>query len=316
MTGTVLITDCDMGPADLERTVLESAGWTVVHRTCRSEVDVLDALEETAATGLLVQYAPITRKVFESFPRLRGLVRYGVGLDTVDLEAAREHGVAALNVPDYGSAEVADHATSLLTSLLRGVPWWGAATAAGQWPSRGAFPEPRELAETTLGLCGFGAIAREVSRRAQAFGMTVLAHDPFVAPDVFGDAGVEAVGGDELWERSDAVSLHMPLVEGTHGIADARRLALLGPGGILVNTARGGLVDRDALATALDDGTLSGVGLDVWWTEPADPADPLLSHPRVLATPHVAWLSPGSVRRLRTSAATRLLNVLTTEVPA
>lgn len=310
MSSTVLITDCDMGPADLERAVLEPAGYRVVSATCRTEEDVVAAVQAEDAAGLLVQYAPITAQVLQACPQVRGLARYGVGMDNVDVDAARERGVAALNVPDYGYDEVADHAMTLLLSLLRGVPAWSSATARGEWPARGDLPEPLELRECTLGLLGFGAIARTVGVRARAFGMRVLAHDPFVEAGAVRAGGAEPVDFADLWRESTAVSVHAPLTAGTRGIVDAQALGLMRPGSFLVNTARAGLVDRQALEGALADGRLAGAGLDVWWTEPADPADPLLKDPRVLLTPHVAWLSPGSVRRLRTSAAQRLLDVL------
>jgi D-3-phosphoglycerate dehydrogenase len=313
MTRSVLITDCDMGPATLEREVLEAAGYEVTHESCRTEDDVIAAVHSSGAVGLLVQYAPITRRVLESCSGVRCLVRYGVGLDSVDLDAARELDVAVLNVPDYGSAEVADHATTLLLSLLRGVPAWSAATARGEWPARGALPEPLELRGSVLGLVGFGAIAREVAVRAQAFGMRVVVHDPYVPDDAVTAAGARPVSWGELWSVSTAVSIHAPLTAATRGLVDWDALSQAGPGAYLVNTARAGLVDRDALERALAHGNLAGVGLDVWWEEPADPADPLLGHPRVLVTPHVAWLSPGSVQRLRASAAQRLLSVLEPE---
>jgi D-3-phosphoglycerate dehydrogenase len=310
MSRTVLITDCDMGSADLERSVLEPAGWAVVHEQCRTEEDVVAAVRETGAVGLLVQYAPITAAVLRACPGVRGLVRYGVGMDTVDVAAAHELGVRALNVPDYGSAEVADHTMALILGLLRGVPTWSAATAAGRWPPRGDLPEPLELRACVLGLLGFGAIAREVAARARAFGMQVLAHDPFVAPPELAAAGVRPVEFDQLWRESTAVSVHAPLTPATTGLVGATALGLLPPGSFLINCARAGLVDRAALEASLAADRLAGVGVDVWWQEPADPDDPLLRDPRVVVTPHVAWLSAGSVRRLRTSAARRLLDVL------
>ena len=310
MTGTVLITDCDMGSADLERHVLEPAGFTVVHAACETEDDVIAAVAQTNATGLLVQYAPITRRVLRESRGVRSLVRYGVGLDNIDVEAAAEFGIVALNVPHYGSAEVADQAVALLVSLLRGVPRWSAATRKGAWPTRGALPDPLELAECTLGLFGFGAIAREVAARAQAFGMTVIAFDPYVGVDTFGSAGVRQVGWEDLWKSSSAVSVHAPLLDSTRGIINAEALGMMSPGGFLINTARAALVDRSALEHALDSDHLAGVGLDVWWKEPADQNDRLLQDPRVVVTPHVAWLSPGSVTRLRSEAARLLVSAL------
>jgi D-3-phosphoglycerate dehydrogenase / 2-oxoglutarate reductase len=309
---TVLITDCDMGPADLERAVLEPAGFQVVHADCRTQDDVIQAARSSEAVGLLVQYAPISASVLGSCPQVRGVSRYGVGMDNVDTEAAAQLGVAARNVPDYGTNEVADHAITLLLSLLRGVPLWSAATASGRWPARGDLPDPVELGACTLGLLGFGAIARAVSARARAFGMRVLAHDPFVRDADVAAVGAGPVGFEELWRSSTAVSIHAPLTAGNRGIVNATALGLMEPGSFLVNTARAGLVDRSALEDALNRGQLAGVGMDVWWQEPAEADDPLVRNPRVLLTPHIAWLSAGSVRRLRTSAAQRLLDVLST----
>lgn len=315
MKGTVLITDCDMGQPDLERSVLTAAGYDLVFAECRAEDDVTTAVAECGAVGMLVQYAPITRRVLEACPDVRGLVRYGVGLDNVDLDAAAELGVQALNVPHYGSAEVADQAVSLLVSLLRGLPWWSAATRRGEWPTRGQLPDPLELSRCTLGLFGFGAIAREVARRAQVFGMSVVAHDPYVEAADFEAAGVQGVDWNDLWRLSTAVSVHAPLTDGTRGIVNSEALNQMPRGGFLVNTARAGLVDRASVEEALASGQLAGAGLDVWWQEPADPADELLQDPRIVATPHVAWLSPGSIERLRSQAAERLVEVLEGHLP-
>jgi D-3-phosphoglycerate dehydrogenase / 2-oxoglutarate reductase len=316
MSRTVLITDCDMGPADLERSVLEPAGWTVVHGSCRTEEDVVAAVGETGAAGLLVQYAPITAAVLRACPSVRGLARYGVGMDTVDVAAAQELGVAALNVPDYGAAEVADHTMALLLGLLRRVPTWSAATAAGRWPARGDLADPLELRQCVLGLVGFGAIAREVAVRARAFGMEVLAHDPFVPPTQMAARGVRAVELDELCRSSTAVSVHAPLTAATTGLVGMAAIGLMAPGSFLINCARAGLVDRAALEAGLAEGRLAGIGLDVWWEEPARTDDALLRDSRLVVTPHVAWLSAGSIRRLRTSAAQRLLDVLVADQAA
>lgn len=307
----VLITDCDMGPANLERDVLEAAGYQVVHLACKTPEEVISAVHEYDAVGLLVQYAPITAEVLHACPQVKALFRYGVGMDNVDTDAARELGIVAQNVPDYGSAEVADHAMTLLLSLLRAVPAWSAATSRGEWPTRGDLREPLELRECTLGLLGFGAIAREVAHRAQAFGMAVQVHDPYVPEASIQAAGARPVELDDLWSSSTAVSLHIPLTAQTEDLVNERRLSQMQPGSFLVNTARAGLIDRPALQNALASGQLAGVGLDVWWQEPAPADDPLTRDPKVLLTPHIAWMSPGATRRLRTYAAERLLDALT-----
>lgn len=310
MSEVALVTDSDMGEASLEREVLEAAGFTLAEASARDEDDVIAAVAETGAVGLLVQYAPITRRVLTACPGVRALVRYGVGLDNVDVAAAEEAGVEVSNVPHYGTEEVADHATTLLLSLLRGVPWWSAATAMGEWPARGAYPDPSELSRQVLGLLGFGAIARAVARRAQAFGMRVIATDPYVDDDAFSVLRVRRAAWEELWRGSTAISVHAPLDDSTRGCVDAAALSLLPPGAVLVNTARAGLVDRSAIESSLAAGHLGGFGADVWWNEPPTPGDALIRHPRVVVTPHVAWLSPGSVVRLRREAAVLLRDAL------
>jgi D-3-phosphoglycerate dehydrogenase / 2-oxoglutarate reductase len=312
VNGVALITDCDMGDAALEREVLERAGFSVAEAAARDEDDVIAAVAETRAIGLLVQYAPITRRVLTACPGVRALVRYGVGLDNIDVAAAAERGVAVSNVPHYGTDEVADHAITLLLSVLRGVPWWSASTARGEWPARGAHPDPAELKRQVLGLVGFGAIARGVARRAQAFGMRVLASDPYLGDDDFSALGVQRTSWEYLWRESTAISLHPPLTDSTRGCVDAAALGLLPAGAVLVNTARAGLVDRRALEASLAAGHLGAFGTDVWWDEPPRLGDELIRRPRVLATPHVAWLSPGSVVRLRREAAVLLRDALLT----
>jgi len=303
----ILITDCDMGDASLERAVFEPNGFEIIHLQCRNSEDVINAIEEFKPLGMLVQYAPINREVIKKAQSCRGLVRYGVGLDNVDLAAAQEFGFFAWNVPSYGVNEVADHAMSLILSLLRGVHTWSMHTRNGEWPTRGILQDPAELSEVTLGLLGFGQIARVVATRAQAFGMNVIAFDPFVESQEFKKFGVEEVDWDSLWKNSNVVSIHAPLTSQTKGIVDKSAMALMQSGSYIVNCARAGLIDRGDLEDVLTTSTLSGVGLDVWWQEPAAVDDNLLRNPKVLVTPHIAWISSGSIVRLRTDAAKKLL---------
>lgn len=310
MSGVILITDCDMGAPMHERAVVERGGYELVMANCRTEDDVIDAAGRAGAVGLLVQYAPITRRVLDQLPGVRAVGRYGVGVDTIDLDAAAERAVQVLNVPDYGTDEVADHTVCLLLALFRDLRWWTERMRAGDWPAPTRERAPGELATRTVGLLGFGKISRAVASRMRAFGCAVVTHDPLVADDAFAPAWVEPVDWETLWERSDAVSLHAPLTEATRGAVDDDALSRMRPGSFLVNTARAGLVQRGALERALEAGHLRGVALDVWWEEPAPDGDPLLRHPRVLATPHMAWFSEGSVERLRRLAAERVIEAL------
>lgn len=299
-----------MGEATLERAILEPNGYEVIHLSCRSPEDVINAIDELKPLGLLVQYAPITREVITNAQSCQGLVRYGIGLDNIDLTAAKEFGFFAHNVPSYGVNEVADHAMSLILTLLRGVHTWSMRTRSGNWPTRGILQDPAELCETTLGLLGFGQISRVVASRAKAFGMTVISFDPFVDEQTFKAFGVEGVDWDSLWKSSNLVSIHAPLTDQTRGIVNKNAIQMMQPGSYIVNCARAGLIDRSELEEILKTPILSGVGLDVWWQEPADQNDVLIRDPKILVTPHIAWISPGSIVRLRSDAAKKLLSEL------
>jgi D-3-phosphoglycerate dehydrogenase len=303
----VVLTDCDLGEPEVERAVLAAAGLELVQRDCRTEDDVIGAAD--GAVGLLVQYAPIGARVFEELPQLQVIVRYGVGLDTIDVAAAAEHGVTVLAVPDYCTDEVADHTLALLLSLTRGVAASDRAVRSGEWPEAHTFATASTLRERRVGLVGFGRVGRAVADRCRAFGARVCAHDPHVTADELRAAGVEPVDVDDAF-RSDVVSLHLPLTAATDGFVDARRLALMPENGILLNVSRGGLVDEAALVEALDGGRLAAAGLDVVADERPAHDSVLRTHPRVVLTPHIAFYSPGSLARLRRAAAERLVAAL------
>jgi D-3-phosphoglycerate dehydrogenase / 2-oxoglutarate reductase len=303
----VLLTDCDLGDPDVERTVLAEAGIELVERDCRTEDEVIAAAE--GAVGMLVQYAPIGARVLAALPQLQAIVRYGVGLDTIDLAAAADSGVRVLAVPDYCTDEVADHTLALLLSLTRGIVESDRALRAGEWPEARTFGTVAALRGRRIGLVGFGRAGQAVGDRCRACGAEVVAYDPYSDPAELRAAGVEPVDVDEVF-RSDVVSLHLPLTEATAGFVDARRLALMPPHGILLNVSRGGLVDEAALLEALEAGRLGAAGLDVLADEPAPRDSALRSHPRVALTPHIAFYSPDSLARLRRAAAERLVAAL------
>jgi D-3-phosphoglycerate dehydrogenase len=295
----VLATDADYGVLDIEEQVLAAAGHELRTARCRTPAEVIDAARDVDA--VLVQYAPITAEVLDALPRLRLVSRYGVGVDVVDTDAARARGVWVCNVPDYGTTEVALHAVAVLLALLRNLPEHDRQVHAGRWDHRlgGRLRRPDGL---TLGVVGLGRIGRTTMAGAAPWFGAVVGHDPHLPDDAW-PAGVERLGLAELFARSDAVTLHLPLTADTRGLVGADLLERMPAGSYLVNTARGGLVQLDAVLQALEDGRLAGVGLDVFPTEPPPAGSPLLAHPRALLTPHVAWYSEEAEVELRRKAA-------------
>lgn len=303
MTGTVVIVDCDHPTIDPERAIFAAAGLEVRLGQCRTEEDVIEAGRGAAA--LLVQYAPVTRRVIEALPECRVIARYGVGLDTIDLAAAADRGVRVLAVPDYCVDEVSDHALALVLALTRGVVGLDRAVHSGRWDflAAGKLHRTRTL---RLGLLGAGRTGRALAVKAKAVGFSVAAYDPYLTEV----PGLELVDLDWLLANSDVVSLHLPLSDATRHLIDGPALAKMSPGSFLVNTARGGLVDQAALVAALRDGHLGGAGLDVLEAEPIAPDDPLLGLPTVILTPHVAFYSEESIDELKRRAAERIVESL------
>jgi D-3-phosphoglycerate dehydrogenase / 2-oxoglutarate reductase len=295
----VLVTDADYGDSDIEADVLTAAGHELLTAQCRTADDVIAAAQDIDA--LLVQYAPVTADVLAALPRLRLVSRFGVGVDVVDTDAARERGVWVCNVPDYGTSEVALHAVAMLLGLLRNLAGHDREVRAGRWDHRlgGRLPRPGGL---TLGVVGLGRIGRLTMERAAPWFGACVGYDPHLPEDAW-PAGVERLGLEELFARSDAVTLHLPLTRETKDLVGADLLARMPAGSYLVNTSRGGLVDPDAVLAALDDGRLAGVALDVLPEEPPPAGSPLLVHPRALVTPHVAWYSEDAETELRRKAA-------------
>lgn len=257
------------------------------------------------ADVVLTNYAPMDREVLAGLAERAVVIRYGIGFDNVDIEAARELGVRVCNVPDYGASTVADHTVMLVLATLRrcldlhsrivGEPdGWGQASDLGP---------VLDLADAVHGLVGAGQIARHVAHRMQAFGTTVIASDPYADAAALAEQGIELVPLEELLRRADIVSLHAPLTPETHHIIGAEQLDAMKPGAIVVNTARGPLLDTVAAARALQGGRLGGLGLDVFETEPLEPGHPLRSAPRALLTPHAAFYSQRALHNLQLFAA-------------
>ncbi len=309
---SVVITDCDHDGIDPELRVLGEAGFDVRLERCRTSADVAEAARD--ADGVICQYAPVDAAALESLRRCRVVVRYGVGVDSVDVPAASRRGVWVANVPDYGTEEVADHALALLMASLRAIPRLDRAVRAGEWDVSAVRPL-RRLSTLVVGVVGCGRIGEAFARKVLGAGLQVVAYDPAGVPAGLRDAGAREAELDQLLAAADAVSLHLPLTDATRHLIGAAALSRMRPTAHLINTSRGGVVDHEALLAALEDGRLAGAALDVLETEPPAPGDPLTAHPRVLVTPHAAWYSEESYETLKSEAAREVVRVLSGEPP-
>ena len=277
----IVIADGLVAPA---QDLLTAEGWDIDARSGRTPDQLAGDLAD--ADGLIVRSATkVTAALIAAAPRLRVVARAGTGVDNVDIAAASARGIVVMNAPGANSVSVAELALLLILSLARHVPAADAAMKQGKWEKKRFLGE--EIRNKTLGLAGLGRIGQEVARRASAFGMRIVAHDPFISEQVATDLGVELVTLDELFARAHYVSLHMPSNDKTRQMVNADRLAQARKGIRIVNTARGDLIDETALADAIEAGQVAGAALDVFQREP--PPDPRLqSLPQVVATPHIA----------------------------
>ena len=288
--------------------VLAQAGIDLVVGQCRSEDDAIAFGRD--ADAVINQHCPVTDRVLASWPRCRGVVHFGKGVDNIDVAAATRRGIWVTNVRDANWDEVSNHVLALMLAWARGLLAFDRHVRAGGWSYRGAVPRHR-LAGQTLGIVGFGDIGRLLARKARGLGMQVLAHTRH--PSAV--EGVEFVPLPDLLRRADFVSIHAPLTVETAGLIGAPELGLMKPSAFLVNTARGGVVDQAALVEALRERRIAGAGLDVLDPEPPSPGDPILALDNVVLTPHVAWYSEESREHVTVEAAREVVRILRAERP-
>lgn len=311
----ILITDQNFGDdASVERELIAATEHELVVEACERETDVIEALERHRPDLLLVQFVKVGAEAIEHAHSVRAIVRCGVGVDNVDLEAAASRGIAVARVPDYCIEEVADHTLALVLAVERRLIDVTSGTRAGEWNFR-AGGSLRRLGGLSFGLLGFGQIARAVAGRAKGFGFRILAHDAALAHGTIAAEGVEPVGFDELIARSDILSLHLPLTPETRGIIGRRELERLPEGATVINTARGGLIDEHALLDALRSGEIGGAGIDVLEREPPALDDPVRRASGLVLTPHAAWYSEAAIVDLRRKAVEAALLLLRGGVP-
>jgi D-3-phosphoglycerate dehydrogenase / 2-oxoglutarate reductase len=275
-----------------------------------SAEDVLAVARD--ADAVLVTYAKLPGELLRELKRCKAIGRFGLGVDNIDLPAAKQLGIAVNYVPDYCLREVSDHAMALLLSLARKVPQSNKLVQSGRWELPPLVPL-RRLDGRVLGLVGFGNIPRALAPKARAFGLRVVVHDPYVSPDVLAKAAVEDASFDALLAMSDFVSIHAPLLPATRGLFNADAFRKMKKGAYLINTARGPLVDEAALIAALDSGHLGGAALDVVTTEPLAKDSPLLGRDNVILTPHTGFYSVEALEELQTKCASDVARVLSGE---
>jgi len=317
---TVVITDHDYGDVDIERAIIEDAGLRLVAADCKTEDDVIEAAGD--ADAIIAQYATVGARAINAFARCKVIARYGTGVDIVDVDvdAATRRGILVTNVPnDWCQNEVADHAMALLLAAVRKICGYDRATRAGVWRWQSGEPIHR-IQGRALGLLSFGAIAQAIAARAHAFGMRVIAHDPYMSPEDVTAHGATPVSFGELIEDSDYLVIQAPLTKETHHRIGEAELRHMKPTLVLVNTARGPIVNDAALYMALKEGWIAGAGLDDIEEEPAKqrdwkPENPLFSLDNVIITPHAAYYSEEAIRTVRDFAAREVVRVLTGEPP-
>ena len=312
--GTILIADFDFGDVDIERAIIESAGFQLIAAQCKSEDDVIEKGRDV--DGVLTQYAGIGSRVIDAFTRCRVIARYGTGVDIVDVAAATRRGIQVTNAPnEWCAEEVADHAVALWLAAARKICQYDRATRHGEWHWKTGQPI-RRLRGQVFGLLSFGSIARLIAERVRAFGVEVWAHDPFAGESEIRSRDVRPVSFDDLVEGADCLVIQAPLTPQTHHTFDRATLRRMKPTAILINTARGPIVDDAAIYQALAEGWIAGAALDDLEEEPAKqrdwrPRNALFELPNVIITPHAAYYSEEAIRTVRRIAAEEAVRVLT-----
>ena len=308
----IVITDCDHDSLAEEQAVADAVGAELVLAPSAAARDVIATAAD--ADALVVQYARVDAGLLDALPRVRAVGRYGVGVDTVDVDACTARGVAVCNVPDYGTESVSDHAIALALAAARRIAWMDRGVRTGT----GGLAPVRPLHQfggRVFGVVGLGLIGAATARKAAGLGYRVVATDTRREPGT-SVGGVEVVSLDDLLAQAHVVSLHVPLTEATHHLLGAAELARMRPDAVVVNTSRGGVLDTAALADALRAGRLHGAGLDVFEEEPLPPGHPLTSLDTAVLSAHLAWYSEESYGELKRRTVQNVVDVCAGRRPA
>lgn len=308
----ITIVDCDHETFEEEHEVTGREGIELTRTQATTEDEVARAARD--AEAILIQYAPVTAAVLDALPQLSAIGRYGVGVDTIDVEAATARGVAVCNVPDYGVQDVSDHAIALTMSVVRGTAQLDRLVRSGEYGLVPVKPLHR-VSTLRFGVVGLGRIGAATAAKARALGFTVVGSDPQLEVGTQTSDGTPVVDFETVLSTSDVISLHVPLLESTHHLLDEHTIARMKDGAMLINTCRGAVTDSDAVARALRTGKLKGAGLDVFETEPLPADSPLLECPNAVLTPHASWYSEESYAEVKRRATEAVVAVLRGQRP-
>ncbi len=314
----VVITDRPLPHVEEERKIIEAAGGVLHVHDCRSEKELRKAVE--GAYIIQVNLARLDRDLILSLKGTKGIVRYGIGYDNVDVAAATQKGIYLANAAGYCAIEVAEHTISLLLAMTRRIAEFDRYVRSGSYKDTSGYkhylPIPR-LAGKKVGIIGFGKIGREVARRLLAFGVSLFVHDPYLPRDAGDDllGHVTITDLDTLLRESDIITIHAPRTQETEGMIGEEELGIMKPTALLLNAARGGIVNEKALAEAVASGRIGGAAVDTLTVEPPPESNPLLGQPRILVTPHVAWYSEEAVLDLERIVAGQTAEMLRGKTP-
>jgi D-3-phosphoglycerate dehydrogenase len=312
MPPKIVVADQKASELSIEMDVLTALDASVEKSSATSEAEVIR--DGADANGLIVDgYTPVTETVLNKLSDLCIVARAGIGVDNIDVEAATHSNVLVVNVPDVSFGNVATHTFALLLSCIRKIPQYDARVRAGSWNWEDEKPL-NSLSDKTLGIVGFGNVARSLVAKLDGLDVDIIAYDHSSSPETLASYGVEKVSFETLLKRADYHSIHVPLTEETAGLYDRAAFNKIRSGAIIVNTARGGIMDEDALHMALEEGCVAGAGLDVLSSEPPN-GSPLLDSDKVVFTPHIAWYSEETIEQLRRNAAMEVARILSGEQP-
>lgn len=297
----VVITDWTFADLELEKAILEAKQIELVGQKCKNVADLISLVAE--ADAVITQFAKIDAQVIAAMKKAKAIVRYGIGVDNVDLAAAKERKIPVCNIPDYCINEVADHTLAFILGITRQVVTNSNFLHEGKWGLATPLTAMKSVRDLTVGVVGFGRIGREVVSRLRAFNGRVLVFDPVVSSAEIAKAGAEAVSWDELLKQSDVITPHCPSNEKTRRMFNQAAFAKCKPGAIFINIGRGDLVDSVALVQALQSGQIGAAALDVFDPEPIPADNPILKMPNVILAAHIASASVPAVKRLRETAA-------------